>query len=86
MTANEDRQLGRLTRAIGYGALTLIIAGTVAAVRLNDTATDARDRAKALEPRVERLERRSDSLLIELRHLPDAVADTLAARERRGDR
>jgi hypothetical protein len=28
-------------------------------------------------------DKRVDSLLIELRHLPDAVADTLAARERR---
>ncbi len=86
MTASEERTIGRLTRTVGWGALCLLVAATIAAKGLKDTADDARDRVAKLEPRVERLERRSDSLLIELRHLPDAVADTLAARERRGGR
>ena len=90
MTATEERMIGRLTKAVGWGALGLVIAGTLAFADLKTTANDAKreageahDVSRATAFDNARMERRFDSLLIELRHLPNAVADTLAARERR---
>jgi hypothetical protein len=93
MTANDERLIGRLTKAVGWGALGLVIAGTLAFTDLKATAADAKkeaaeahdvSRATALDNA--QLERRFDSLLIELRHLPRILADTLEARERGNSR
>jgi hypothetical protein len=89
VTANDERLIGRLKKAVGWGALGLVIAGTLAFTDLKATAADAKkeaaeahdvSRATALDNA--QLERRFDSLLIELRHLPRILADTLEARER----
>jgi hypothetical protein len=71
MTANDERLIGRLTKAVGWGALGLVIAHDVSRATALDNA---------------QLERRFDSLLIELRHLPRILADTLEARERGNSR
>ena len=93
MTANDERLIGRLTKTVGWGALGVVITGTLAFTDLKATASDAKreaaeahdvSRATALDNAM--LKRRFDSLLIELRHLPNAVADTLAARQRRTTR
>lgn len=97
MTAHDERLIGRLTKAVGWGAFGVIVTGTLAFADLKSTAADAKreaaeahdvSRATALDNA--QLERRFDSLLIELRHLPTAVAhaiaDTLDARERRSYR
>ena len=34
MTAQEERLIGRLTKAVGWGALCLIVAGSIAAARV----------------------------------------------------
>jgi hypothetical protein len=90
MTATDERLIGRLTKTVGWGALGLVITGTLAFTDLKATAADAKreareahdvSRSTALDNA--QLERRFDSLLIELKHLPRAVADTLDARERR---
>ena len=97
MTAHDEQTIGRLTKAVWRTGLGLTIAGTLAFADLKSTAADAKDEAKEAHD-VSRataldnaqLERRFDSLLIELRHLPNAVAnaiaDTLDARERRSPR
>lgn len=90
MTHNEERLIGRLTKAVGWGAATMLVAGTLAFADLRNTAAEAKreagdasdvSRATALDNA--QLKRRFDSLLIELRHLPDAVADTIMARQPR---
>ena len=90
MTATEERMIGRLTKAVGWGALVLVVTGTLGFADLKQTASEAKreaeeahDVSRAAAFDNARMERRFDSLLIELRHLPNAVADTLAARERR---
>jgi hypothetical protein len=90
MTASEERTIGRLVKAVGWGAVGLVITGTLAFADLKATATDAKREAEAAASvsadaahDTDTMKRRFDSLLIELRHLPNAVADTLAARERR---
>jgi hypothetical protein len=89
MTAHDERMIGRLTKAVGWGAVSLVIGGTLAFTDLKATAADAKreareahdvSRATALDNA--QLERRFDSLLIELKHLPRILADTLEARER----
>jgi hypothetical protein len=90
MTANDERLIGRFTKTVGWGAIGIVITGTLAFTDLKATANDAKreareshdvSRSNALD--YAQLERRFDSLLIELKHLPRAVADTLQARERR---
>ena len=90
MTAHDERMIGRLTKAIGWGAFGVIVAGTLAFADLKATAADAKDKAREASATSRataidhaQLERRFDSLLIEMRHLPGDIADTLEARERR---
>jgi hypothetical protein len=83
MTAQEERLIGRLTKAVWLLAVTGLVGGTLAFAELQATASDAQGEVEDLRPRVDRVERRVDSLLIELRHLPSAIVDTLEARERR---
>lgn len=90
MTASDERLIGKLAKAVGWGAVSFLIGGTLAFADLKATAADAsreareaKDVSRATALDNAQIERRFDSLLIELRHLPNAVADTLAARERR---
>ena len=83
MTAHDERLIGRWVNALGIGGVTMMIGLAIWAARMGDTAAHASVTADIANGRVAVQERRLDSLVIELRHLPDAVADTLAARERR---
>ena len=83
MTAHDERLIGRWVNALGITGVTMMIGLAIWAARVGDTAYHASVTADIANGRVAVQERRLDSLVIELRHLPDAVADTLAARERR---
>ena len=69
--------------ALGITGVAILLGVVIWAVRVGDMAATASVHADNAQGRVAIQERRMDSLVIELRHLPDAVADTLAARERR---
>lgn len=83
MTAHDERLIGRWVNGLGITGLALLIGVIIWAVRVGDMAAQASVEASVASGRVAVQERRMDSLVIELRHLPNAVADTLMARQRR---
>lgn len=83
MTVQDERLIGRWITSLGVTGFVILIGAVIWAVRVGDVAYKTAVTADIANGRVAVQERRLDSLVIELRHLPDAVADTLAARERR---
>jgi hypothetical protein len=83
MTAQDERLIGRWVNGLGLTGLAMLVGVIIWAVRVGDMAATASVDASVAKGRVATQERRMDSLVIELRHLPDAVADTLMARNRR---
>jgi hypothetical protein len=83
MTAHDERLIGRWVHGLGLTGLAMLVGVVIWAVRVGDMAATASVDAAVAKGRVAVQERRTDSLIIELRHLPDAVADTLRARSRR---